>query len=273
MAPSDISLSRVAHNPLVPLRTATPPVSPATPASSAPETKAPSFTAVLASIAAAAGTTAASTAPAASGLKAPAAAAASSTPTDGAGGPRFAANRSLTGHIRTTPGAVTGAAAAPATAPAAALAAGPGAPPIPASMAAPVNTGSGTASTPTADDSDLYYQGVTGTVAGGGNYGLNSDYFATQGATTSIGQILGLQSITIPSGAGAEGGPFAAPSSSGLVTPSGDANTGQMLSELQNTAPGNWSTILGGYGIADSAGINNQISELFGVNQAVPYVG
>jgi hypothetical protein len=72
---------------------------------------------------------------------------------------------------------------------------------------------------------------------------------------------------------GASGGIFADPSSSGLVTPSGDANTGQMLSELQNTAPGSWSTILSGYGITDSAGINNQISQLFGVNQAVPYQG
>jgi hypothetical protein len=215
MAPSDISLSRVAHNPHAPLRPAAAPIaSPATSASSAPDTTAPSFTAVFAAIAAAAaaaGTTVASTAPAPAGSKAAAA----------------------------------------------------------ATSAAPLDT----VSTPTADDSDLYEQNVTGTIGGGGTYGLNSDYFATPGATTSIAQILGLQPVTIPSVVGASGGIFADPSSSGLVTPSGDANTGQMLSELQNTAPGSWSTILGGYGITDSAGINNQISELFGVNQAVPYQG
>jgi DNA segregation ATPase FtsK/SpoIIIE, S-DNA-T family len=216
MAPSDISLSRVAHNPHAPLRTAAAPIaSPTTSASSAPGTTAPSFTAVFAAIAAAAaaaGTTVASTAPAPAGSKAPAAAATAATPLD-------------------------------------------------------------TVSAPTADDSDLYEQNVTGTIAGGETYGLNSDYYATPGATTSIAQILGLQPVTIPSVVGASGGIFADPSSSGLVTPSGDANTGQMLSELQNTAPGSWSTILSGYGITDSAGINNQISQLFGVNQAVPYQG
>jgi hypothetical protein len=216
MAPSDISLSRVAHNPHAPLRTAPAPIAPpTTSAPSAPGATLPSFTAVFAAIAAAAaaaGSTVASTAPAPAGSKAPAAPALSATPVD-------------------------------------------------------------TVSTPTADDSDLYEQNVTGNIAGGGTYGLNSDYYATPGATTNIAQILGLQPVTIPSDVGAAGGPFANPSSSGLVTPSGDANTGQMLSELQNTPPGTWSTILGGYGITDTAGINNQISELFGVNQAVPYLG
>jgi len=220
MAPSDISLSRVAHNPHAPLRTATPVASPTTSASSTPGSTAPSFTAVFASIAAAAaaaGTTVASTAPAPAGSTA----AASKTP---------------------------GAAATSAT---------------------PADT----VSAPTADDSDLYEQNVTGTIAGGGTYALNSDYYATPGATTNIAQILGLQPVTIPSVVGASGGIFADPSSSGLVTPNGAANTGQMLSELQNTPPGSWSTILSGYGITDNAGIDNQISQLFGVNQAVPYQG
>jgi hypothetical protein len=141
--------------------------------------------------------------------------------------------------------------------------------PAAAASATPADTVFG----PTANDSDLYEQNVTGTIAGGGTYGLNSDYYATPGATTNIAQILGLQPVTIPSVVGASGGIFTDPSSSGLVTPGGDANAGQMLSELQNTAPGSWSTILSGYGINDSAGINNQISELFGVNQAVPYQG
>jgi hypothetical protein len=220
MAPSDISLSRVAHNPHAPLRTTTPVASPTTSASSAPNTTAPSFTAVFAAIAAAAaaaGTTVASTAPAPAGS---------------------------TAAASTTPGAA-------------------------ATAATPADT----VSAPTADDSDLYEQNVTGTIAGGGTYVLNSDYYATPGATTNIAQILGLQPVTIPSVVGASGGIFADPSSSGLATPDGNANTGQMLSELQNTPPGSWSTILNGYGITDSAGINNQISQLFGVNQAVPYQG
>jgi hypothetical protein len=155
---------------------------------------------------------------------------------------------------------------APSTAPSTAASTTQGA-------AATSATPADTVSAPAADDSDLYEQNVTGTIAGGGTYGLNSDYFAAPGATTNIAQILGLQPVTIPSVVGASGGIFANPSSPGLVTPNGDANTGQMLSELQNTAPGSWSTILNGYGITDNAGIDNQISQLFGVNQAVPYQG
>jgi hypothetical protein len=220
MAPSDLSLTRVAHNPHAPLRITIPVASPTTSASSASGSTAPSFTAVFASIAAAAaaaGTTVATTAPPPAG-------------------PTAAAS--------TTPAAAT-------------------------TLVTPADT----VPAPTAAAPDLYQQNVTGAIAGGGTYGLNSDYYATPGATTSIAQILGLQPVTIPSVVGASGGIFGNPSSSGLVTPDGAVNTGQMLSELQHTAPGSWSTILNGYGITDNAGIDNQISQLFGANQAVPYQG
>jgi hypothetical protein len=105
MAPSDISLSRVAHNPHAPLRT-TPLASQTPPASSAPETTAPSFTSVFAAIAAAAaaaGTTVATTAsaPGAAASTTPAAAsttsmAASAAPADDPAGPLFGASPWLT---------------------------------------------------------------------------------------------------------------------------------------------------------------------------------
>ena len=119
MAPSDISLSRVPHNPHTPLRTTTPVASPATPASSAPASTAPSFTAVFAAIAAAAaaaGTTVASTAPAPGGLTAPSKnpGAASTTPADTGddqgddpAGPLFGASPWLTDPTGSGPGPVT----------------------------------------------------------------------------------------------------------------------------------------------------------------------
>jgi hypothetical protein len=118
MAPSDISLSRVAHNPHAPLRTAIPTTSQTPPASSAPATTAPSFTAVFAAIAAAAaaaGTTVASVAPPPGGSKAPAAAATSAAasatpaddPADDPAGPLFGASPWLTDPTGSGPGPVT----------------------------------------------------------------------------------------------------------------------------------------------------------------------
>jgi hypothetical protein len=116
MAPSDISLSRVAHNPHAPLRTTAPAVSQTTPGSSAPQTAAPSFTSVFASIAAAAaaaGTTVATTASGPGGLTSPVAAAsatpaaASATPADDPAGALFGANPWLTDPTGSGPGPVT----------------------------------------------------------------------------------------------------------------------------------------------------------------------
>jgi hypothetical protein len=123
MAPSDISLNRVAHNPHAPLRTTTPVASPTTSASSAPGATAPSFTAVFASIAAAAaaaGTTVATTAPAPASSTAPAGStgAASTTlggapltpaddPADDPAGPLFGASPWLTDPTGNGPGPVT----------------------------------------------------------------------------------------------------------------------------------------------------------------------
>lgn len=112
MAPSDISLSPIAHKTHTPLppRTTTPIVAAATPAASTASTEA-SFTAVFASIAAAAaaaGTTVASTA---SGTApAPAAAAALAAPVVaavGPAGPLFGANPWLTDPTGSGPGPVT----------------------------------------------------------------------------------------------------------------------------------------------------------------------
>jgi hypothetical protein len=123
MAPSDISLSRVAHNPHAPLRTAVPTPTQTTPASSAPAATAPSFTAVFAAIAAAAaaaGTTAVTVAPApgvstanaASAIPAAAAsatptAAASATPADDPAGPLFGADPWVADPTGSGPGPVT----------------------------------------------------------------------------------------------------------------------------------------------------------------------
>jgi hypothetical protein len=99
MAPSDISLSRVAHNPHAPLRTTAPIPSPAAPATSAPAPTAPSFSAVFSSITAG-GTTAATTAPAAPATPV----AASPTPADEPAAPLFGANPWLTDPTCSGPG-------------------------------------------------------------------------------------------------------------------------------------------------------------------------
>jgi hypothetical protein len=120
MAPSDISLGRVAHNPHAPVRTTVPTPTQTTPASSAPATTAPSFTAVFAAIAAAAaaaGTTVATVAPAPAGSKTAASttsAAASATPADTStdaaddpAGPLFGASPWLTDPTGSGLGTVT----------------------------------------------------------------------------------------------------------------------------------------------------------------------
>ena len=118
MAPSELSLSRVVHNPHAPLKTTTPVTSPATPVSSAPASTAPSFSAVFASIAAAAaaaGSTVASIAPPPGASTTPAAATAtpaanSTAPADAANdpaGPLFGANPWLTDPTGNGPGPVT----------------------------------------------------------------------------------------------------------------------------------------------------------------------
>lgn len=93
MAPSDISLSRMAHHPYGPASAAAPLASPAMPASSAATTAAPSFTELFASIAA--GTTVASTASPAGGPPIPVPAASVTSPSqaaDGPAGPLFGVN-------------------------------------------------------------------------------------------------------------------------------------------------------------------------------------
>lgn len=123
------------------------------------------------------------------------------------------------------------------------------------------------------NDNALYEQDVTGTVAGGGSYTVNNTYYATPAATANLAQILGTQAVVSPSVVGASGGPFMNPATEDVMTPSGEVDAGQILSELQNTAPGQWSNILGGYGIQDTATVNSQIYNMFGANQAVPETG
>lgn len=111
MAPSDLSLRRVAYNPHVPSTTTVHAASQNTSAASAADSSAPSFTAVFAAMAAAAaaaGTTVASTAPAPAGSAAPAAA--SPAPADATGdpaGPLFGPNPWLTDPTGSGPGPVT----------------------------------------------------------------------------------------------------------------------------------------------------------------------
>lgn len=118
MAPSDISLSRIAHHPHAPVKTAAPVASQATPVSSAAAATAPSFTAVFASMAAAAaaaGTTAVTPASAPGGsatlpaaaLTAPAALTTPAATTDGPAGPLFAGNPWVTDPTGSGPGPVT----------------------------------------------------------------------------------------------------------------------------------------------------------------------
>lgn len=122
-------------------------------------------------------------------------------------------------------------------------------------------------------DADIYEQDVTGGIAGGGSYGVNNTYYATPGATASLADILGTQSVVAPSVVGASGGPFYNPPTQDIVTPSGTVDAGQMLNELQSTPPALWTTILGGYGIQNTAAITSQIYQMFGANQAIPEVG
>jgi len=101
MAPSDISLGRVTHNPHSSLRPTIPVASHTAPATAAPANAAPSFSAVFASIAsaaAAAGTTVASTAPAPGSATAVALTTPANASTDPAatGGSPFGANPWLT---------------------------------------------------------------------------------------------------------------------------------------------------------------------------------
>jgi hypothetical protein len=123
MAPSDISLGRMAHHPQVPARTAAPIATQTTPTASAAASTAPSFTAIFAAMAAAdaaAGTTAArpatggsatlptaSTAPA---VASPTPAAASTTPaapSDSPAEPVFADNPWLADPTCSGPGPQT----------------------------------------------------------------------------------------------------------------------------------------------------------------------
>lgn len=122
-------------------------------------------------------------------------------------------------------------------------------------------------------DPELYEQDVTGSVAGGGTYGVNSAYYSTPQATASLAQILGSQSVVSPSVVGASGGPFLNPPTEDIITPSGTVDAGQLMSELQSTAPGVWGTILQGYGLQNNAQTISQIYNMLGANQAVPEVG
>lgn len=119
-------------------------------------------------------------------------------------------------------------------------------------------------------DPQIYEQDVTGTIAGGGSYGVNNTYYATPAATAQLDQILGLQSVVAPSVVGASGGPFYNPPTEDVITPSGTVDAGQMLNELQSTPPALWTTILGGYGIQNNAQVTSQIYQMFGANQAIP---
>jgi hypothetical protein len=122
------------------------------------------------------------------------------------------------------------------------------------------------------NDSQIYEQDVTGGIAGGGSYGVSSAYYATPQATANLAEILGTQSVVTPSVVGASGGPFGNPPTEDIITPSGTVDAGQMLNELQSTPPALWTTILGGYGIQDTAAVTNQIYSMFGANQAIPQV-
>jgi hypothetical protein len=136
---------------------------------------------------------------------------------------------------------------------------------------------SATVATDPSDNPSLYESNVTGTdEETGTSYDLNPQYYATPQAASSLASILGAQTATAASVVGATGGPFVNPSSTGIVvsqgtpTGAGVANAGQILSGLQNTAPGTWATQLAGYGFTLTAPEESQISELFGSNQAVP---
>jgi hypothetical protein len=102
MAPSDISLRPIPHNPHTPVRTVAPAPSQATSGASAAATAAPSFPSLLASFS--------SVGVAASALSSPAAAAAPTLPaaaTDGPAGPLFGANPWLADPTGSGPGPVT----------------------------------------------------------------------------------------------------------------------------------------------------------------------
>jgi hypothetical protein len=101
---------------------------------------------------------------------------------------------------------------------------------------------------------------------------VNPTYYASGSATASLAAILGLTATSTPSVVGASGGPFMDPAQSGLIVPSGGAptpqgsvaNTGQLISELQNTNPGLWQSVLNSYGLPDSSSINTQLSQFLG---------
>jgi hypothetical protein len=168
------------------------------------------------------------------------------------------------------------------------IAAPPAAPPVSQQPAAPpaatnpVNTGaSNVASVPIIESNggatDLYDSDVSGAnLINDSSYAVNPAYYATGAATSQFASILGLQAGSQASVVGASGGPFVNPAENTLTVPgaggqpAGPVDAGQLINELQSTAPGEWSTILGGYGVGLSAAQENQIYQLFGANQAVP---
>jgi hypothetical protein len=127
--------------------------------------------------------------------------------------------------------------------------------------------------------SDIYESDPTGeNSATGQSYPLSPDYYATPSSAADFASILGLTTASTGpvGGVGVSGGPFSNPSAVGFNvstgTPSGAgvANAGQVISQLQSTAPSEWANELAGYGISLNSSQENQIYQLFGSNQAVP---
>lgn len=123
------------------------------------------------------------------------------------------------------------------------------------------------------------YETVQGDIAGGGTYSPNPQYYATPDAATQLATTLGLQQGSVtPGNVGLAGGPFTQPQAAAVyvsqgaptATGAGYVDTGQILSGLQNTAPGTWATQLAGYGVTLTQAQMDAIYQGFGNQQAVP---